>query len=267
MTRIGIIGFGKMGSSLILGGIVSGAIKKENLLVYDSDQERAKLAEKEGLKIASSLEEVSSSDVLILAVKPKDLPGVLNEITSFMNDSKLLVSIVAGIRIDKISTMLNLKKIKLVRVMPNIAAFVNEAASAYCASSNVTEKDLVFVRSLLSGLGRAVMVSNEDELDVITGISGSGPAYFALMMSALEKVAISNGLSEEISRMLVAQTCRGAATMVLSGISPEELIKMVASPGGTTEEALKILASKGFSQTISEAVSAAIEKSKAMNRQ
>ncbi|MDI9644767.1 MAG: pyrroline-5-carboxylate reductase [Candidatus Verstraetearchaeota archaeon] len=266
--KVGIMGFGKMGSSLISGGIRSGVLKRDEVCIYDLDSERVKFAESEGLSIAKSLDDVVDSDSLIIAVKPKDLTDLLSSAkASLIERRPLLISIVAGIRIEKLQSMLDDVQMRIVRVMPNIAASVNEAISAYCTSKSVRKEDLEFINSLLCGVGKAVFVDNEDELDIITGVSGSGPAYFSLMMGAMEKVAIERGIERNLARMMVAQTCRGAATMILErGISPEELIRMVASPGGTTEEALKVMEERKFSLIVSDAVSAAIEKSRRINR-
>ncbi|MEJ5292058.1 MAG: pyrroline-5-carboxylate reductase [Candidatus Methanosuratincola sp.] len=262
-----MVGYGKMGSSLLVGGIRSGVIKKDSVLVYDLDRERMASAEKYGLKAADSLSMLLDSDVLLLAVKPKDLPALLLEIRDLLVEkSPLLISIVAGIGVKRILSFLGNAPMKVVRVMPNIAAAVNEAMSAFYANEFVTNEDLEFVKSLLSGVGKSISVENEEDLDTITGISGSGPAYFALMIRILEKIAVEKGIKEDVARILAAQTCRGAATMILDGrYSPSELIKMVASPGGTTEEALRVMEVRGFSGIVSDAVSAAIEKSRAMN--
>jgi pyrroline-5-carboxylate reductase len=268
MSKIGLIGYGKMGSSLVLGGIKSGTIRKDSMIVYDLDRDRVNAAEKCGLRVARSLSEILDSNALILAVKPKDLPALLQDNKlALVENSPLLISIVAGISVKRILSFLGGAPLRVVRVMPNIAAAVNEAMSAFYVNEFVNKDDVAFVKSLLSGIGKSICVQNEEDLDTITGISGSGPAYFALMINVLEKIAVERGLREDVARMLAAQTCRGAATMVLDGGHPPlELIKMVASPGGTTEEALRVMEIKGFSEIIAEAVSAAIEKSRKMNR-
>ncbi|MEM2128395.1 MAG: pyrroline-5-carboxylate reductase [Candidatus Methanosuratincola sp.] len=268
ISKIGLIGYGKMGSSLVLGGIKSGAVQKDSIIVYDLDSERSNIAKKHGLKVANSMGELLGSDALILAVKPKDLPPLLQENRrSLVEKSPLIISIVAGIRVERILSFLGNAPLRVVRVMPNIAAAVNEAMSAFYADGSVTKNDVAFVKSLLTGIGKSIRVEKEEDLDTITGISGSGPAYFALMIKILEKVAVEKGLREDVARMLAAQTCRGAAAMVLDGgYSPVDLIKMVASPGGTTEEALRVMEGKGFSEIVAEAISAAIEKSRTMNK-
>ncbi|MEN3007017.1 MAG: pyrroline-5-carboxylate reductase [Candidatus Methanosuratincola petrocarbonis] len=268
INKIGLIGYGKMGSSLVLGGIKSGAIRKESMIVYDLDPERISIAEKCGLQVANSLYELLGSDALILAVKPKDLPALLQDNRrALVEKSPLLISVVAGITVKRMLSFLGNAPLRIVRVMPNIAAAVNEAMSAFYANEFVTQDEVGFVESLLSGIGKSIRIENEEDLDTITGISGSGPAYFALMIKILEEVAVEKGLREDVARVLAAQTCRGAATMVLEeGHTPLELIKMVASPGGTTEEALRVMETKGFSEIVAEAISAAIEKSRKINQ-
>ncbi|MBC7120576.1 MAG: pyrroline-5-carboxylate reductase [Candidatus Methanosuratus sp.] len=268
ISKIGLIGYGKMGSSLLIGGIKSGILKKESIKVYDIDRSRAISAEKYGLRVANSLGEILDSEVLILAVKPKDLPELLEKNRGTLVEKyPLLISIVAGISVQRILSLLEGAPLKVVRVIPNIAAAVNEAMSAFYANEFVSKEELAFVNSLLSGVGKSVIVENEGDLDTITGISGSGPAYFALMINILENVAIENGLREDLARVIAAQTCRGTASMILDGgHSSIELIKMVASPGGTTQEALRVMEDRGFSKIVLEAVAAAIAKSRAMNR-
>lgn len=259
----GIVGYGKMGSSFIKGALNSGLLSIKNTKVYESNSARIEAAKKEGLCIVESLAGIVGSDYILLAVKPKEMPNLLCELRALIPTGKaLFISIAAGIKIAWMESKLG-KGSRVVRVMPNIAASVNEAVSVFVPNRWAKASDIKFVISLLESIGVAYRLDNESVIDIVTGISGSGPAYFFLMMKALEDVGKRSGLSDDLVRLLVSQTCRGAGTLALrSNNSFDQLIKSVASPGGTTESALKVMESKDFSQTVMEAVIAAIDKSK-----
>jgi len=262
-----VIGYGKMGSSLIRGAIKSGLITPGDTKVFDTDDERADFARKDGLVVVERLEGIAGSEAVLLSVKPKDMGELLDKLKSIIPvGSSLFISIAAGVKITSIESKLG-QGSRVVRVMPNIAASVNEAASAFTANRWVKDADLLFIGSLLKGVGLAYWLDSEEMMDSVTGISGSGPAYFFKMMKAMEEAGKKAGLSEKLARSLVAQTCKGSGSLALqSDQSFDQLISAVASPGGTTEEALKVMDSKGFSETVTGAVSAAIEKSKRMSR-
>jgi pyrroline-5-carboxylate reductase len=264
---LAVIGYGKMGSSLIKGALKSGLIIPGDTKVFDTDGERADLARKDGLVVIEKLDSVAGSDAVLLSVKPKDMGELLDKLKPIITaSSTLFVSIAAGVKIAYIESKLG-EGSRVVRVMPNIAASVNEAASAFTANRWVKDADLLFVGSLLKGVGLAYWLDGEDMIDSVTGISGSGPAYFFKLMKAMEEAGKKTGLSEKLARSLVAQTCKGSGALALqSDQSFDQLINAVASPGGTTEEALKVMDSKGFSETVTGAVLAAIEKSKRMSR-
>ncbi|MBM5804827.1 MAG: pyrroline-5-carboxylate reductase [Candidatus Verstraetearchaeota archaeon] len=262
----GVVGYGKMGSSLVKGALNSGLLSVKSTKVYDLDGARIKLAKRDGLLTVDSLAGIAGSDIILLAVKPKDMPKLLDELKALVPAGKaLFISIAAGIKIATMESRLG-EGSRIVRMMLNIAASVNEAASVFVLNRWARASDIKFTTSLLEGIGVAHRLDNESLIDAVTGISGSGPAYFLLMMKALEDAGKRSGLSDDLIRSLVSQTCRGAGTLALrSSDSLDQLIKTVASPGGTTEEALKVMESKGFSQTVIDAVVAATEKSKKMN--
>lgn len=265
--RLGVVGYGKMGSSLVKGGLRSGLLKPEGVMVVEPNAERRGAARNEGLRTADSLTDLSACGAILLSVKPKDFPDLLGQIRASLDPARtLFISIAAGITIGTLEGGLGAGS-RVARVMPNIPASVNEAASVYVMGSRATPRDRGFVRRFLASVGRAYELEDEASLDAATGVSGSGPAYFFLMMGAMESAGLGAGLPKELARSLIAQTCRGAGTLALeSSMSMTELIKAVASPGGTTEEALKVLESKGFSAAVAEAIFAAIEKSKRMGR-
>lgn len=267
--KIGLIGYGRMGSSLIDGIVRFGSIAPDFVLVYDTDAKRSALAKEKGLKIANSISEIVSCDVIILAVKPKDMPLLLKNLAwatrNLPVQKPLFISIAAGIQLSTLQSALG-EDSRIVRAMPNLAASVNESSSVYVPNCKVTSKDLEVVKSILESVGLAFMLQDESLLDVVTGIVGSGPAYFFLLMKVMEEIGVKYGLDRDLVRRMVAQTCKGSGKMALLSKEPlEQLISAVASPGGTTEEAIRIMNSKGFAEIVNQAISAAIEKSKKMS--
>lgn len=266
--KVGIIGYGKMGSSLIRGALKSGILKKDCLIIYDSDEKRTQIAKYEGMMTADTLAEFVSCRAIILAVKPKDMPPLLDNLKQILKNAPdpkpLIISIAAGVRLSYLASALG-KDSRIIRVMPNIAASVNESVSVFVPNEKTTEEDIEFVNSILEGVGLSIMLKDESLLDVVTGLSGSGPAYFFLLMKAMEEVGKKYSLNNDLIRMIIAQTCKGAGKVAQVSKEPlDQLINSVASPGGTTEEALRVMNSRGFSAIVYEAISAAIEKSKRM---
>jgi pyrroline-5-carboxylate reductase len=264
---LGIIGYGKMGSSLVKGAINSKLLKAADVSVCDADSSRTDLARREGLNSVDGLKGIIGADAILLAVKPKDMHSVLDELKELASpDQKLFISIAAGVKLSTIEARLGGRP-RVIRVMPNIAASVNEAAVVFIPNRWADAKDIAFVESLLKGVGLAIRLDEESHIDAVTGISGSGPAYFFLMMKAMEEVGRRFGLPDTLVRSLVAQTCKGAGALALQcDTAFDHLISNVASPGGTTEEALKVMESEGFSKIVVNAVSAAIEKSHKMSK-
>lgn len=265
--RFGVIGYGKMGSSLVKGALVSGLLKPGDVRVMDMDDGRRDAARRDGLTTVGGLPDLSGCDAILLSVKPKDFPKLLKQIGASLDPrGTLFISIAAGLMLHALERGLGAGA-RVARVMPNLPASVNEAATVYVMNRHATEKDRDFMKRFLTGVGLAYELDDERLFDAVTGLSGSGPAYFFLMMGAMESAGIRAGLPKGLARSLVAQTCRGSGTLALeSDQSLEELIRAVASPGGTTEEALRVLESKGFSSAVAEAIMAAIEKSKKMAR-
>jgi pyrroline-5-carboxylate reductase len=265
--RFGVIGYGKMGSSLVRGALGSGLLKPRDVRVMDLDEERREAARREGLTPVGGLKDLAGSDAILLSVKPKDFPKLLKQIVIAIDPKgPLFISIAAGLMLSSLEEGLGVQA-RVARVMPNLPASVNEAASVYIMNRRAIEKDRDFMKRLLAGVGKAYELDDEGLLNAVTGLSGNGPAYFFLMMGAMESAGIRAGLPKDLVRSLVAQTCRGSGTLALSSDqSLEELVKAVASPGGATEEALRVLESKGFSSAIAESIVAAIEKLKKMAR-
>jgi pyrroline-5-carboxylate reductase len=264
LVKVGIIGVGRMGSALVRG-FLNAKMTKKSLMASDYDKEKLKMLCKDtGVKMASdNIELVSKSEIVIIAVKPKDLGKVLDEIFGSVGE-KLVVSTVAGVPIAVFER--KLKGAKVVRIMPNIACSVGEGAIAFSAGSRVRKKDLRRVKELLDKLGVALEV-HESKLDAVTGLSGSGPAFYSLVVKAMAVAGMEEGLPEDVALKLAVQTAKGVGKLLFeTGMDPEELVGMVRSPGGTTEAGLKKLEERAVTGAFKEAVHAAVKRAKELKR-
>ena len=264
--KIGVIGSGHMGQALVKG-LVERSVYPQNISVFDLDRKKVDAVKKEAhVKIAKSNRHCASlSDVIILAVKPKDLLGVAEEIKSILNQESLVISIAAGVPLAKIETAFN-KPVALVRVMPNMPALVGAGMSALSLGKRATQKHRKIAEAIFSAIGD-VVVTPEKMLDLVTAISGSGPAYFFLLAEKLIEAAYEMGMKVDVAKRLVYQTAFGSGKVLAqSGEDPEDLIERVASKGGTTEAALKIFQKQGIGKIIQDAVKAAYQRSKAISR-
>ena len=264
LVKVGIIGVGRMGSALVRG-FINAKMTKKSLMASDYDKEKLKLLCKDtGIQMASdNIELVSKSEIVIIAVKPKDLEKVLDEIFGNI-DEKLVVSTVAGVPIAVFER--KLKGAKVVRIMPNIACSVGEGAIAFSAGSRVRRKDLRRVNELLDKMGIALELP-ENKLDAVTGLSGSGPAFYSLVIKAMALAGVEEGLPEDVALKLAVQTAKGVGKLLFeTGMDPEELVGMVRSPGGTTEAGLKKLEESAVTEALKEAVHAAVKRAKELKQ-
>ena len=267
--KIGFIGGGNMASSLISGLIASGH-SPQDLWVSDINQDALKVLAK-NLNVNTSTnndEIINAVDVVVLAVKPQILSTVAKNATpSIQQKQPLVVSIAAGITQQSLSQWLG-NNIAIVRCMPNTPALVLTGATALHANAQVTAEQHDLAENIMRSVGIALWVNDESELDVVTAVSGSGPAYYFLLMEAMEKAAIEMGMNEVTARLLVQQTALGAAKIALeSSESPEQLRKRVTSPGGTTQQALETFEEGGFTALVSKALHAARDRSIEMSKQ
>jgi pyrroline-5-carboxylate reductase len=263
--RIGIIGVGKMGGALAACLISSGLVDPAVLTVCDKDETKSgKFAEK-GIRTVQNGGQVSqASDAIILAVKPAEAGVVLREAQAALA-GKLVISIAAGLPTTWISSIV--PEARVIRVMPNTPLLLREGATAYSLGNGATEQDGRLVEDIFSAVGVVYRV-DERLLDAVTGLSGSGPAYFYQAIDAMAKEGAQQGIPLDIALKLAAQTAVGAGKMVLqTGKSPEELTAMVASPGGTTVEGLLVLSDRLVQQAFADAVKAATERSKKLGSQ
>ncbi len=260
---IGLIGTGKMASALTRGWIEAKWLTAENIKGTDVlPAAREHFTKATGCSTVDSLAElVSQSQVIVLAVKPQHLPGVLSEIAPRIEDRHLIVSIAAGVPLSAMSLTLG-TECRLVRVMPNTPALVKAGASAFSLGGSATRDDAALVEKMLSAVGIAVEVP-EGLLDAVTGLSGSGPAYVYQIIEALSDGGVRVGLPRNIATQLAAQTVLGAALMVLeTGEHPGALKDAVTSPGGTTIAGIHALEAGGVRGHLINAVLAATQRSR-----
>ena len=267
--KIGFIGGGNMASSLISGLIASGH-SPQDLWVSDINQDALKvLAQSLNVNTSTNNDDIINAvDVVVLAVKPQILSTVAKNATaSIQQKQPLVVSIAAGISQQSLSQWLG-NNIAIVRCMPNTPALVLTGATALHANAQVTAEQHDLAENIMRSVGIALWVNDESELNVVTAVSGSGPAYYFLLMEAMEKAAIEMGMNEVTARLLVQQTALGAAKIALeSSESPEQLRKRVTSPGGTTQQALETFEEGGFTALVSKALHAARDRSIEMSKQ
>lgn len=269
IQKIGFIGGGNMASSLISGLIASGHSPR-HLWVSDINPDTLKALE-ENLNVNTSANNdvvINEADVIVLAVKPRTLKDVAKSAAALVRQKKpLVVSIAAGISQYSLGQWLGADT-AIVRCMPNTPALVQTGATALHANANVTVEQRNLAENIMRAVGIALWVEDEGELDAVTAVSGSGPAYYFLLMEAMEKAALELGLCEVTARLLVQQTALGAAKIALeSSESPEQLRKRVTSPGGTTQRAVETFEQGGFAALVSKALHAARDRSIEMSKQ
>jgi len=266
--RLGFIGAGKMATALARGFIAAGLVKPEQVSASDvADSAAEEFAKTTGGKRAADNAAVlAGSDVVFLAVKPQHFPAAAESIKGAWKASHLAVSVMAGISTATLAERLG-DAPRIVRVMPNTPCLIGQGASGYCLGPRATPADGELVGRLLKAVGIAFPL-DEKLLDVVTGLSGSGPAFVYVMIEALADGGVRMGLSRDVATALAAQTVAGAARMVLeTGQHPAALKDQVASPGGTTIRGLQALEEHGVRGGLIAAVQAATERSMELGQQ
>jgi pyrroline-5-carboxylate reductase len=262
----GFIGSGKMASALVRGAIQSGAISPESIVVSDYVQAVAEeLAATAGARaVQGNAELCAAADVVVLCVKPGDALAALRSLESALK-GKLVISIVAGLEIDRLQDAAGAGA-RIIRVMPNTPSLIHKGAAAYALGASATEADAAQAEKLFGAVGTVSRV-REPLLDVVTGLSGSGPAFVYLMIEALADGGVLMGLPRELSVQLASQTVAGAAGMVLETKEhPAVLRDMVTSPGGTTIAGIEALEKNGARGALIAAVRAATERARELGR-
>lgn len=264
--KIGFIGGGNMAEALIKG-LLKGALPAAGILVSEPSAERRRLlTDRYGISLAAeNLEVVRACDLLVLAVKPQIAGEVLPQVASAFSETKLLVSILAGADTETIAAYFDGAP-RIVRAMPNTPALVGAGATAITPGRFATPDDLQTVRRLFEAVGK-VEVVREDQMDAVTGLSGSGPAYVFTIIEALADGGVQEGLPRDVAHALAVQTVLGAARLVAeTGAHPALLREQVCSPGGTTIAAVKALEEKGLRHALMEAVARAAARSRELGR-
>lgn len=258
-SNICFIGGGNMAQALI-GGLISRGLPPTRITVSDPvEQIRQLLQEKEVHVTQDNVAAIKNADVVVLAVKPQVLATVLRPLKGLLSD-KLVISIIAGAEIQTISNLIDSNRI--VRVMPNTPALVQTGAHGIYANDLVGTSDRELTSQILAATGLTIWVNSEAQIDAVTAVSGSGPAYFFYLMESMIRAGKNLGLDEKVATALTLQTALGAAQMAItSSNTPSELRKNVTSPNGTTQAALEVFDRAQISQNIQSALAAAQKRS------
>ena len=261
-SKLTVVGGGQMGRALVGGMLGRELLSEDQVRLVDPDSScRDWWAENHpGIESGSELAAgISEADLVLLAVKPNIIESVAKQRGKFWN-GKLVISIAAGINLDRLCGWVGHKRV--VRVMPNTPSLVGEGASAFCVAAEVSESDVSEIESMLQSVGLAIQV-DEKQMDAVTGLSGSGPAYVCLVIEALADGGVMAGLPRTTAVKLAVQTVLGTARMVAeTGRHPGELKDAVASPGGTTIAAIASLEQNGLRGALIEAVSVSAQRSR-----
>jgi pyrroline-5-carboxylate reductase len=273
MKKLGFIGAGNMGQALAHGLAAIKVFKAAEMIASDVDgARRRKFSRATGIAaVRDNLEVVRAVPAIVLAVKPQIIDSVLAEIGAQITRDgsaarKLFISIAAGIPIARIQAPLG-ARCRVIRVMPNAPAMVGEGMAALVRGAAATKADEAFALRLFRAVGRAVALDDEGLLDAVTALSGSGPAYVYLFVKALADAGVEQGLPAKLAQEMALQTLCGAAAQMRQSKAPvEELIAVVASPGGTTEAALRSFAANGFAGVVAAAIKAAADRSRELGQ-
>jgi pyrroline-5-carboxylate reductase len=257
--RIAVIGGGMMGEAIVAGWLASGAVSAEQLTVVEpSAARRAQLSSMSGVGVVEVAFEALPADLVLLAVKPQVIDMVVTDISARLASS-LVVSIAAGVSCARLESLMPVGT-AVVRVMPNTPAMVGAGMAVVSGGSEATADQVETVRSLFSAIGEALVVEERYQ-NAASAISGSGPAYFALVVDALARAGVAAGLTRAVAQALAIQTMLGTAKMLgETGLHPEALIDGVTSPGGTTIAAIGRLERAGLRAAFDEAVRAAVAR-------
>lgn len=266
MKKLVFFGAGSMAEAIISGMVESQMMDPKNIWVTNkaNKEKLFNLHQQYGVSTTYNLMELfEGAEAVVLAMKPKDAALAIQQIRGFLTDHTLVISVLAGI---SISTMEELtgKPLPIARAMPNTSAAVGKSATAVAVNSYVNPEQMATVKQLFETVGLAVFVA-EEQLDAVTGVSGSGPAYIYYLVEAMEKGAMDVGLDKDTAQKLIIQTLLGAAEMVKTSTKPaKQLRQEVTSPGGTTEAGIRVLEENDVQNAFIECIKAACDKSKKM---
>ena len=280
---VGFIGGGNMASSII-GGLVPEVLDSKSVFVFDPNKAQStRLNETFNINICSdNLSLIRQCEVVILAIKPQITASVIAPIAQSLTDKKpLIISIAAGVNINLIQQLIDINstplsdensKLAIIRVMPNTPALVKAGASGMYANTHTSNTQKDIAQTLMTAVGSAIWVDQENDIDTVTALSGSGPAYFMLFLQSLIDSAVNSGLPKQIAQQLAVDTCIGAAKLIQSNSDNNnadinQLIQNVTSPGGTTEQALLSFQKNQLTHIIDNAFQAALKRSEKLGEE
>lgn len=260
--KFGVVGFGNMGGAIVRGALKKGTLKKEDINVYDILDVRNSEAEELGLHVCADDEALcAESDIILLAVKPQQMEEALGMCRRAL-DGKAMMSIVAGVSIERLKNAIDGSKPRILRLLPNTPALVFEGAFGLCKETDFTDEEKEFAVNLFESIGIVEWVKEYD-IDAICGLSGGGPAYAAMFIEALADGGVKQGLTRPVAMKMAAQTVLGTAKLILeTGIHPGALKDMVSSPAGTTIEGVEALEEGGMRAAVMKAVVVATDRSR-----
>lgn len=261
-SKIAFIGAGNMANSLI-HGLINKGVPKDNITACDIDQDKLQgLVDTCGIRTASIADAARSANVIVLAVKPQVMEQVCTNLHTFLAETGcIIISIAAGVPLRSLEEWLGPQQ-AIVRCMPNTPALVSESATGLFSNAHTNDEQAKLAESILSAVGICSWLDSEAQIDMVTALSGSGPAYYFLLMEAMEQAAVTMGLDPKMARQFTIQTALGAAKLAASSdVAPDELRRRVTSPGGTTEAAIKSFESDAFRSIVERAIVAAQKRS------
>ncbi|MFH1653236.1 MAG: pyrroline-5-carboxylate reductase [Pseudomonadota bacterium] len=260
---VGVIGAGNMGEALIRGMLRSEQTNASRIIASNRNSTKLRnLKARYGIRISNFNPTVAEiADILILAVKPQDIENLCKEIKPFLRKNhQVIISIAAGVTVKKLKGHLS-RDVKLIRVMPNTPALIDSGVSAIYSAPSVTEKEIQLAEEIFGAVGLTWRIDKEKDMDPITALSGTGPAYIYDIVNTLTEAGKSLGLPEQLAKELISHSIIGAARMIVqTGEAPKELWKKVASKGGTTVAAFKVLNDNNFQKILKKAVFAASQR-------
>ncbi|MFL2531848.1 MAG: pyrroline-5-carboxylate reductase [Porticoccaceae bacterium] len=266
MSKIVFIGGGNMASCLI-GGMLANGFSSQDITVSEPNEDsRQRMKSTHGvLTTADNLAAVSQADIVVLAVKPQIMAAVASPLEAKLKHKPIIVSIAAGIPVGALQSWLG-QDLKIVRAMPNTPAMVQSGATGLFANQSLDGGQQAMIENIFSAVGYACWVAQESDIDAVTAVSGSGPAYFFLVYEAMLKVAQELGLEKQTASQLTLHTALGAARLALASEStPNELREQVTSPGGTTQAAIESFQAQDLEGIFRTAMTSALERAKEMS--
>lgn len=262
--KFGVIGFGNMGGAIVRGALAKGTLKKEDINVFDILDIRNEEAAELGLHVSANDEKLcAESDIVLLAVKPQQMEEALGMCGKALA-GKAMMSIVAGVTIERLQNAISGDKPRILRLLPNTPAMVFEGAFGLCKETDFSEEEKQFAVGLFESIGIVEWVKEYD-IDAICGLSGGGPAYAAMFIEALADGGVKQGLTRPVAMKMAAQTVLGTAKMILeTGMHPGQVKDMVSSPAGTTIEGVEALEKGGMRYAVMKAVVDATDRSRSL---